>query len=82
MSNEQWGSFALGILVGAVVGGGIALLYAPKSGQETRQLIRDKSGDLYEVVKRKVGDVRQTMGEKISGGECYPAKADVEEVMK
>jgi len=82
MSNEQWGSFAMGVLFGAIIGGGIALLYAPKSGKETRQLIRDKSGNLYEVVRRKVDDVRQTMGEKIAGGECYPTKTDVDEVIK
>ena len=69
MDSEQWGSFALGVLVGAVLGGGAALLLAPKSGKETRELIRDKSGEVYEVVKRKVGDVRKVVGEKISGEE-------------
>lgn len=72
MSNEQWGGFAAGIVFGALVGGGIALLLAPKSGKETRELIRDKSGDVYEVVKRKIGDARLMAGEKISGGECFP----------
>ena len=82
MENNQWGSFAIGLLVGAVIGGGVALLYAPKSGQETRELIRDKSGDIYEVVKKKVGNVRQTVGEKIGGQESYPPRKDVEEVIK
>jgi len=67
MDSEKWGSFALGVLVGAVVGGGVALLLAPKSGKETRELIRDKSGEVYEVVKSKVGNVRKVVGEKISG---------------
>ena len=82
MGNNQWGSFAIGFLVGAVIGGGIALLYAPKSGEETREIIRDKSGDLYEVVKRKVGNVRQAVGEKIAGQEIFPPRKDVEEVIK
>jgi gas vesicle protein len=82
VSNEQWSSFAVGVLVGAVIGGGIALLYAPKSGKETREYIRDKSGDLYEVVKRKVGEARQTVGEKIAGGECFPPRKDVEDIIK
>jgi gas vesicle protein len=82
MTNEQWGSFAVGVVVGAVIGGGIALLYAPKSGKETRELIRDKSGELYEVVRRKVGDARQTVGEKIAGAECFPQSKDVADVIK
>ena len=69
MSREQWGSFGLGVLVGAVVGGAIALLFAPKSGEETRTLIRDKSGEYYELVKTKIGEARHAVGEKISGEE-------------
>ena len=42
MDREQWGSFGLGVLVGSVVRGTIALLFTPKSGEETRKLIRDK----------------------------------------
>jgi gas vesicle protein len=67
MSGEQWTKFGLGVLAGAAVGGVIALLYAPKSGKETRALIRAKSGEYYDVVKRKMGDVRHTVGDKIAG---------------
>jgi gas vesicle protein len=76
MDRDQWTSFGLGVLVGAVIGGGMAILFAPKTGQETRELIRDKSGQLYEVVKRKVGDVRQTVGEKIAGEESTRPEKD------
>jgi gas vesicle protein len=72
VKNEQWSNFAYGILAGAVIGGVVALLFAPKSGKETRELIRDKSGDVFETVKRKVGDVRQTVGTKITGGDSSP----------
>jgi gas vesicle protein len=80
MSSEQWTKFGLGVLAGAIIGGGIALLYAPKSGRETRGLIRTKSGEFYDVFKRKVVDVRQTVGEKIAGGECFPPGKDVNDV--
>jgi gas vesicle protein len=33
-------------LVGAAVGAGVALLYAPYSGEETRQLLARRSRDL------------------------------------
>jgi gas vesicle protein len=78
MSSEQWTSFGLGVLAGAVIGGLIALLYAPKTGKETREFIRDKSGEVYEVVKRKVGDVRQTVGDKIAGEESTQPDEDVQ----
>lgn len=35
-NNNGGGSFALGLLVGAIVGGIIGLLLAPKSGSQTR----------------------------------------------
>ncbi len=59
MDREQWSSFGLGILAGAIVGGAIALLYAPKTGKETR-----------EFLKSKAHQMRHNMGEKISGEAC------------
>ena len=35
-----------GLLVGAVVGAGLALLFAPRSGAETRQLIQERIDDI------------------------------------
>ncbi len=61
MDRDQWASFGLGILAGAFVGGAIALLYAPKTGRETR-----------EFIKGKAHQMRHSMGEKISGEECAP----------
>ncbi len=59
MNREQWTSFGIGGLAGAVAGGVIALLLAPKTGRETREFIRNK-----------FADIRHTAGEKISGEEC------------
>jgi gas vesicle protein len=36
-------TFAAGLLIGALVGAGIALLVAPSSGEETRRLIRRRA---------------------------------------
>jgi len=57
MSNLQKGSvtlggFLVGAAVGAVVGAGVALLFAPQSGKETRTWIGAKSRE----VKGRVGD--------------------------
>jgi len=67
MSREEWTSFGLGVLVGAVLGGVIALLYAPKSGKELRQEIKGKASEALEAGMGKVGEIRHIMGEKISG---------------
>ena len=67
MSREEWTSFGLGVLVGAVIGGVIALLYAPKSGKEFRQEIKGKASEALEAGMGKVGEIRHMMGEKISG---------------
>ncbi|MBI4949320.1 MAG: YtxH domain-containing protein [Deltaproteobacteria bacterium] len=57
------GSSLLAFLLGGAVGAGIALLYAPASGAETRKRIRegadgagDRAKDLYQDAKDKVTD--------------------------
>ncbi len=42
----NFGSMLLGMLVGAALGGGSALLTAPQSGEKTRHVIEDKAGQL------------------------------------
>lgn len=55
MNKDHCIGFGIGLLSGAVIGGVIALLYAPKSGKETRQLIKDKVTDVVDAVKEKTG---------------------------
>jgi len=57
------GSLLFSFLLGGIVGAGIALLLAPKSGRETRQQIsefadeaKDKTKDYVETVKDKITD--------------------------
>ena len=53
MSSMEKGPVTLsGFLVGAAVGAGVALLFAPKSGKETRAWLGDKTRE----VKGKLGD--------------------------
>lgn len=53
-------SFALGLCAGALIGAGLALLFAPKTGQETRQLL----GEQYRGVADRVNDATQTIREQ------------------
>ena len=57
MNKDNAIGFGIGLLTGAVIGGVIALLYAPKSGKETRQLIKDKATEVVDAVKGKTTGV-------------------------
>lgn len=49
MSNEKKStkSFLLGFLAGGAIGAIVALLYAPKSGKEMREDLREKKPRIY-----------------------------------
>ena len=57
MSDNSGSNFAVGFLAGAVVGGIIALLFAPRTGKETRALIRESAIE----VKERALDVADTV---------------------
>lgn len=54
-------SFAVGLLLGALVGAGVALLFAPQSGEETRRLIRKKSKRLAREAGDRIDDIRDNV---------------------
>jgi len=64
------GSNLLAFLGGAIVGGAIALLYAPQSGKKTREQIKDFVEDGVEDVKdfaeRTAKQVKKTVNHGIS----------------
>ena len=64
MDKNGFSSFLLGLGVGV----GIGMLFAPKSGAETRELIKNKAGDGADFVKQRTGDIRQTASEWVDKG--------------
>lgn len=56
-SSSSFGKFLLGSLLGGVIGGVIGMLLAPRSGSETRSLIREEFAHRYhdstDVLKEK-----------------------------
>lgn len=57
-------SFALGLFAGAVIGAGVALLFAPKTGQETRQLLGEQYRGLADRVTEATDTIRQQARER------------------
>lgn len=47
--------FGIGLAVGAVIGAITGLLFAPKSGKETRKAIAEKTKKLKEKMSKKGG---------------------------
>jgi gas vesicle protein len=61
------GMFFVGIITGAVAGGIAALLLAPMSGKETRQMLRDRAMQTQQMTKEWVNDVK---GRVSQAGQC------------
>jgi len=67
--NEQEstgsGTFLLGALAGALVGAGVALLMAPKSGAEVRQDLTNGYGSVRDAASRRYRDLADRANAKL-----------------
>jgi len=57
--NGGFGSFTLGLLVGALVGGAVAMIYAPASGEETRDVLRAKGREATNAARDTASDLTE-----------------------
>lgn len=64
MGENSGGDKFLYFLAGAGIGAVLALLFAPKSGRETRELIARTANDSRDYVAGKVSEGRQLVDEK------------------
>lgn len=58
------GNLVAAFLVGAAVGGGIALLTAPRSGRETRAKIKDMAGEARDRMRHLAEEGKEIFAEK------------------
>ena len=57
-SSSPVGGYLAAFAIGALVGAGVAILYAPRSGKETRDLIARRTRELKEKAAETVQDAR------------------------
>jgi gas vesicle protein len=73
------GRFFLGGLLrltfGALIGAAVALLYAPRSGDETRERIRKRADELMDEGKEKVTSQKERALELITRGKEKTSKS-------
>jgi gas vesicle protein len=62
MDKSGFSSFLLGLGVGI----GVGMLFAPKSGADTRQLIKDKTGEGTDFIKQRGTDLRDSASDLLT----------------
>ena len=79
MKKKGFGKFALGALIGA----GLGVLFAPKKGSETRKELKEKMDELLGKVKEiKIDEVTELIEDKIKDLKKELEDLDKEKVLK
>lgn len=92
--NSGIDTFLAGFFIGGVIGAGVALLFAPASGKETRSYLKDQFGTAVEGSKSELEKLRVIMREELvrlgeskeafkdavhAGIDAYKTRGDTEE---
>jgi len=67
-------SFFVGVIMGGLVGATVALLFAPESGSELRNQIRDRAESLTGEIRQAVGDRRIELQDRLETLRNPPAE--------
>ncbi|RPI34268.1 MAG: YtxH domain-containing protein [Chloroflexota bacterium] len=59
IKTGNFSSLVKGLLIGGLVGAGVALLSAPRTGMETREMIRDKSMEIKDRAMETAEEARR-----------------------
>lgn len=57
--KSDFGAFLTGFFVGGLIGAAAAMLFAPQSGQETREQLAHKASELTEQATKAAEDARE-----------------------
>ena len=61
MNKDNAVGFGVGLLSGVIIGGIIALLFAPQSGKETRKMIKDKATGMVDAIRGKAAEANEAV---------------------
>lgn len=64
MDRDGFANFFLGLGVGL----GIGLLFAPKSGEETRQMLRERADEGKDFLKKQASELRENADQLVDKG--------------
>ena len=79
MKKNGFGKF----IAGAAVGAGLGLLFAPKTGKETREILKKKFDEVLEQVKSiKAEDVKESIVKKVNELQKELKDLDKEKALK
>jgi len=81
MAERGGPSFVAGILTGALIGAGLAMLLAPWSGEEARDVLRAKAREAKNLAQDTVSDISDQARAAIVAGKTAAAdqRAELEQ---
>lgn len=59
--RDEFSAFLIGFIIGGLTGAAISLIMAPQSGEETRELLKDRAIELRD----KAQETAQTVGDQV-----------------
>jgi gas vesicle protein len=65
--------FVVGLLFGGLVGATLGLLLAPRSGLESRQLVKERINEIIEEAKRAAAERRLELEARLAAAKRPPA---------
>jgi gas vesicle protein len=74
MSEERGsdvGSYLGWFFLGALAGAATALLMAPKTGRETREILAERGGDIFKKAQEAAGETQSRAGDLFDKGREY-----------
>jgi len=56
-SGAEWAAAAAGIVIGVAIGGALGVLFAPRSGKETRDDLRERAEQALDELRDAAGEL-------------------------